>query len=88
MKASKTSLGFLHRVSRGHSKSLLAMITKDGVPNNEWVGLYYALLEVSMDKIVCEKGVRVDDRTAELAFLVFFSNLNDFHPIRWIRRIG
>ena len=41
------------------------MIVKYSVLIIEWDGLYYALLEVSMDKIALWKIVRVDDWTDE-----------------------
>ena len=48
---------------------LLANIPKFGVRIREWNGMYYALLEVSMNKIALWKNVHVDDRTAELAII-------------------
>ena len=48
---------------------LLEIIANYGVLTREWSGLYYALLEVSMDKIALWKNVRVDNWTAELAII-------------------
>ena len=48
---------------------LLGIIVKYDAPIREWGGLYYALLEVSMNKIALWKNVHVEDWTAELAII-------------------
>ena len=55
----------------GHleNSSLLAIIDKYGVLTREWGGLYYALLEVSMNEIALWRNVRVDDWTGELSII-------------------
>ena len=47
----------------------------------KWRGLYYALLEVSVNKIAMRKNVRVDDLTAELAIIA--SNVNSVRVDDW-----
>ena len=46
-----------------------AIIAKYGILISEWGDLYYALLEVSMNKIALWKNIRVDDRTSELVII-------------------
>ena len=48
---------------------LLTIIAKYGVLIRECHVLYYALLNVSKDKIALRKNLRVDDQTAELAII-------------------
>ena len=49
--------------------SLLEIICKYGVLISKLRCLYYALLELSMNKITLRKNVRVDDWTAERAII-------------------
>ena len=48
---------------------LLAIVAKYGVLISTWGGLYYALLEVSMNKIALWENVQIDAWTAELAII-------------------
>ena len=55
----------------GPPNSLLTIIAKYDVLIRKWIGLYYALLKVSMNNfMVWWKNVRVDDVTAVLATTV------------------
>ena len=45
-------------------ESLLAIIAKYGILIREWGGLYYALLEIPMNKIGSWKNVCVEEWTA------------------------
>ena len=54
----------------GNNATLLEIIAKCGILISEWGGLYYALLEVSMDKIALWTNVHVDDWTAERVIIV------------------
>ena len=47
---------------------------------SEWDGLYYALLGMSVNKIALWQNVRLDDCTAELAFIA--SNTADEIPFQ------
>ena len=49
--------------------TLLEISAKYCVLSREWGELYYAFLEVSMDKIALWKNVRVYDWTPELAII-------------------
>ena len=63
--------------------ALLTIIAKYGVLIREWDGLYYALLEVSMNKIALWKNVLVDDRTAELAITASNVNQQEWNDPGW-----
>ena len=52
-----------------YDETLLAMIAKYGVLISELGGLYYALLELSINKKALWKIVLVDDWTAELVII-------------------
>ena len=65
------------------SLSLLAIVGKYGVRISEWSGLYFALLEVSMNKIALWKNVHVDDWIAESMIIASnVSTVNEAVPPR------
>ena len=56
-------------ISINCTETLLAIIAKYGTLINDWDGLYYAVLEVSLQKIALWKNVCVDDWTVPVAII-------------------